>query len=81
MGRRISLLAPCGFYLSICRAPLSAAAKQRRQNLAQLVAERLANGQETAAVCAVLFGDLEPAEAAVAYGLADKVLAKRVDAV
>lgn len=56
------------------------AQKERRDRLAALVAEKLASGREAEAVSAVLCGDLEPAEAAEAYGLETRRLYRATEA-
>lgn len=56
------------------------AQKERRDRLAALVAHKLAHGRESEAVSAVLCGDLEPAEAAEAYGLETRRLYRATEA-
>lgn len=48
---------------------VAVADREARRRLAQLVAELLASEREAEAVAAVLFGDLESAQAATAFGL------------
>lgn len=54
---------------------------EERERLAQVVAEHLANGQEAAAVRAVLYGEMPSREAALAFNVPVQVIYKRTEKV